>query len=114
MPPPPVNPNQHMPASFPNPAMVAGMVRPGFPQPALQLRPGFPLPAGMIRPAGSLPGLAVPSQPKRRAWSPHVRSLDLAAEFEGHVAWAEAGSRAIATASKDEEVPPQPWRPWDG
>ena len=85
MPPPPVNPNQHM-AAFPNPAAVAaGLVRPGFPQPALQLRPGFPQP-GMIRPAG-LPGLAVPSQPKRRAWSPH------------------AGSRAIATASKDEEIP---------
>eukprot|EP00434_Breviolum_minutum_P019360 symbB.v1.2.017067.t1/scaffold1283.1/size126978/6 len=84
MPPPPVNPNQHM-AAFPNPAAVAaGLVRPGFPQPALQLRPGFPQP-GMIRPAG-LPGLAVPSQPKRRAWSPH------------------AGSRAIATASKDEEA----------
>lgn len=83
MPPPPVNPNQHMAAqSFPG----AGLVRPGFPQPALQLRPGFPLSAAMMRPAG-LPGLAVPSQPKRRAWSPH------------------AGSRAIATASKDEEVP---------
>jgi len=38
--------------AFPNPAAVAaGLVRPGFPQPALQLRPGFPQP-GMIRPAG--------------------------------------------------------------
>ncbi|CAK8993020.1 1-aminocyclopropane-1-carboxylate oxidase 1 (ACC oxidase 1) (Ethylene-forming enzyme) (EFE) [Durusdinium trenchii] len=79
MPPPPVNPNQHMPAGFPTP--VPGLVRPGFPHPLL--RPGFPNP--LLRPA--VPGMAVPSQPKRRAWSPH------------------AGSRAIATASMDEEVP---------
>eukprot|EP00913_Durusdinium_trenchii_P003508 g3247.t1 len=79
MPPPPVNPNQHMPAGFPTP--VPGLVRPGFPHPLL--RPGFPNP--LLRPA--VPGMAVPSQPKRRAWSPH------------------AGSRAIATASMDEEDP---------
>ena len=35
--------------SFPG----AGLVRPGFPQPALQLRPGFPLSAAMMRPAGT-------------------------------------------------------------
>ena len=36
--------------SFPG----AGLVRPGFPQPALQLRPGFPLSAAMMRPAGTM------------------------------------------------------------
>ena len=35
--------------SFPG----AGLVRPGFLQPALQLRPGFPLSAAMMRPAGT-------------------------------------------------------------
>lgn len=89
MPPPPVNPN-HMP-SFAVPS-----ARPGFPMPATMLRPGFP--AAIVRPA--VPGMAVVnSQPKRRAWSPHVGCHALRMSLR-----AEAGSRAIATASKDEEA----------
>ncbi|CAJ1393388.1 unnamed protein product [Effrenium voratum] len=98
MPPPPVNPNQHVPVSrfdqrpgFPPPALM----RPGMPgmMPGMAGMPGMGVGVGMgvgmamgMRPAG-MPGMAAPGQPKRRAWSPH------------------AGSRAIATASKDDQVP---------
>ncbi|CAJ1416434.1 unnamed protein product [Effrenium voratum] len=97
MPPPPVNPNQHVPVSrfdqrpgFPPPALM----RPGMPgmMPGMAGMPGMGVGVGMgvgmamgMRPAG-MPGMAAPGQPKRRAWSPH------------------AGSRAIATASKDDQA----------